>query len=35
MHYGNFGLYDQVNALKWVHDEIHNFGGGQGSSSCN
>ena len=31
--YGNFGLYDQVNALKWVHDEIHHFGGGQGSLS--
>ena len=29
--YGNFGLYDQVNALKWVHDEIHHFGGGEGS----
>lgn len=24
---GNFGLYDQNKAMRWIHDNIHNFGG--------
>lgn len=24
---GNYGMMDQVEALKWVQEHIHNFGG--------
>lgn len=24
---GNYGLKDQAEAIKWVHKNIHNFGG--------
>lgn len=26
-HSGNYGLYDQLEAIKWVHDHISDFGG--------
>ena len=26
-HSGNYGLYDQLEAIKWVYDHIENFGG--------